>query len=68
MQVCTDFVTYLSWLRSNKTTSQSPNMPADNIGAVCIQLTHLSYDDSEHTYYFILSSSSNQKYDSFAIV
>ena len=36
-------------------------------GAACIQLTHFSYDDCVNMY-FILLSSSNRKYDPFAIV
>ena len=36
-------------------------------GAVCLQLTQLSCDDRENVY-FILLSSSNQKYESLTIV
>ena len=36
-------------------------------GAVCIQLTHFSCDDCENMLHFILSSS-NRKYEPFAIV
>ena len=36
-------------------------------GAVCLQFTQFSYDDRENVY-FILSSSSNRKYESLTIV
>ena len=37
-------------------------------GAVCLQLTQLSFDDREDVYFILLSSSSNRKYESLTIV